>query len=94
MTVNCNPTGAAPQTLACATGADADSGALTADTLYLIRCDTDAWVDFNAAASNAAADDNYIPAFSAFPFTTENSVLHVSCLSVAVDGDCRLTKCQ
>lgn len=90
----CTPASGAPTLMVCTTGADADSGALTADKTYRIMCDTDAWVDFHTAASNAAADDTYVPAFQPFEFSTFNGQVHVSCLSVAVNGDCRITRCQ
>jgi len=92
----CIPLAGPPTLMACQTGADADSGALTTGKVHEIQCDTDAWLDFAAAASNAAADDKYLRAFSPYQFKTggAESILHVSCLSVAVNGDCRITECN
>lgn len=93
---DCVPAAGAPIKMACQTGADADSGALTTGKLYEITCLTDAWLDFAAAASNAAADDKYMPALRVYRFGTggPEAILHVSGLSVAVNGACYITECN
>lgn len=94
LTRACTPATGAPVKLAATTSSDADSGALDTYTNYRIDCDTDAWVDFADSASDAVADDTKIRAAVPEVFYTGADRIHWSALSVDVDGDCRLTKCQ
>ena len=85
----------APTKLACQTGADADSGALVKNTTYILRCESDAWIDWGTAATNALADDFKMLSGKYLRFSTHPSdATHVSCLSVAVNGDCYLHEAE
>ena len=85
----------APTKLACTTGADADSGALVQNTTYIMRCESDAWVDWGTAATTALADDFKLLAGKYFRFSTSAiNATHVSCLSVAVNGACYLHEAE
>lgn len=83
-------------TMAATTSTDADSGELDARSLYMLRCDTDAWVRFGAAAVTAVADDWLVGAGQIFfiPTGGPDNLRHISALSKDVDGDCRLIECQ
>lgn len=85
----------APTKLACTTGADADSGALVKNTSYILRCESDAWIDWGTAATNAVADDFKMLAGKYLRFSTSPLAdTHVSCLSVAVNGACYLHEAE
>jgi hypothetical protein len=97
MTRACYPAvGDVAITLEATTIADADSGALTIGSVYMIRCDTAAWVRFGSAAVTAAVDDWKIEVGEVFfiPTGGPESLAHVSVISVSVDGDCRLIECK
>lgn len=84
-------------TLAATTGADADSGALDAGSVYMLQCDTDAWLRWGTSAVTAVADDWLQPAGVVSYFSTggaTNLATHVSALSVSSNGDCRLLRCN
>jgi hypothetical protein len=82
-------------TLEATTSTDADSGALNAGSMYMLRCDTDAWIRFGAAAVTAAADDWLVGANEVFFIPTGGSenMVHISALSKDSNGDCRLIEC-
>lgn len=82
-------------TLEATTSTDADSGELNVPSMYMLRCDTDAWVRFGASAVTAAADDWLVMAGDMFFIPTGGSekMRHISALSKDSDGDCRLIEC-
>lgn len=83
-------------TLAATTSADADSGALERGSVYMLQCDTAAWLRWSSAAGTAAADDWLQPAGIVSFFATggrEQDAIHLSALSQTADGDCRLLRC-
>ncbi|MEM6533919.1 MAG: hypothetical protein AAF654_14960 [Myxococcota bacterium] len=83
-------------TLAATTATDADSGALGLGSVYMLQCDTDAWIRWGSSAVTAAADDWKQPAGVVSYFATGaagRKANHVSALSVSADGDCRLMQC-
>lgn len=84
----------APVRMQCQTGADADSGAMDALSVFRVDCDTDAWWLAGTAAVNAVANSTKIRAGVPEYFATDNSILYFSCLSVTTNGDCRISKCR
>lgn len=84
--------GAATITLAATTSLDADSGALQFNAVYMLRCDTDAWIRWGASAVTAASGDWKVGAGEVYYFATGGSqaLVHVSALSVSANGSCRL----
>jgi hypothetical protein len=78
------------------TSADADSGALGYNRLYMMMCDTDAWVRWGSTAADAAAHDWKLPAHMILFFLSGGSgnAVHVSAKSVTSNGDCRLLECR
>lgn len=83
-------------TMAATTSSDADSGALNDDSMYMMRCDTAAWVRFGSSAVNAAADDWLCEPGEVYfiPTGGDQSLLHISAKSKSVDGDVRLIECK
>jgi hypothetical protein len=85
---------ATPTRMQCQTGADADSGAMTVGEKIQVQCDTDAWWQAGSAAVTAVAHNTKLGAGVTYEFTTTDQAKHFSCLSVALNGDCRITRCQ
>ena len=79
--------------LACTTAADADSGALTANTRYVMYCDKSAYVRFGTAAVTAAAGDMVLYTGSWLEFGTSDSIRHVSVKNVDTTGSCHYLEC-
>jgi len=82
-------------TLEATTSTDADSGALNTLSMYMMTCDTDAWVRFGAAAVTAVADDWLCREGQVYFIPTGGSekMIHISALSKDVNGDVRLIEC-
>lgn len=82
-------------TLAATTGADADSGALNLDSMYMMSCDTDAWIRFGASAVTAVADDWLCRTGEVYfiPTGGPEKLRHISALSSSSNGDVRLIEC-
>ena len=82
-------------TLAATTGADADSGALNMDSMYMMSCDTDAWIRFGSAAVTAVADDWLCRTGEVYfiPTGGPERLAHISALSSSSNGDVRLIEC-
>lgn len=96
LTRACHPRiGDVALTLEATTSSDADSGALNIQSMYMLRCDTDAWVRFGASAVTAVADDWLAGAGEVYFIPTGGSekMVHISALSKDSNGDCRLIEC-
>ena len=83
----------AATTLNCSNVADADSGALTANTRYVLTCTDATYVRFGAAAVTAAAGDMIVPYGAWLEFATSDSIRHLSVLNVNSDAACYLLEC-
>jgi hypothetical protein len=93
----CTPRiGASAVRLQATTGTDADSGALNLDSVYMIQCDTAAWVRFGASAVTAVANDWLVSPGEIYfiPTGGQENMRHISALSKTVNGDCRLLECR
>lgn len=71
------------------------SGELSTGSLFMVRCETDAWVRFGAAAVTAAPDDWRINAGEVhfIPTGGRERMRHMSFRNVLIDGDCILMEC-
>ena len=90
----CVPKAGAATAIACTASASASSGALTADSRYLIQCEHDAYLVWGTSAATATSSGFIIPRRVAFDFATDDTVLYVACLNVDSDGACRYIECQ
>ena len=71
------------------------SGELNTGSLYMVRCETDAWVRFGAAAVTAAPNDWRINSGEVHFIATggRQKMRHMSFRNVTADGDCILMEC-
>jgi hypothetical protein len=83
----------AATTLNCSNVADADSGALTANTRYVLTCTDATYVRFGSAAVTAASGDMIVPSGAWLEFATTDSIKHLSVKNVNIDAACYLLEC-
>lgn len=83
----------AATTLDCSNVADADSGALTANTRYVLTCTDSTYVRFGSTAVTAAAGDMIVPNGTWLEFATSDSIRHLSVLNVNINAACYLLEC-
>lgn len=76
------------------TGASDSSAALTKNSRYLVKCDSEGYVRWGTSAATAASGDFKLPQDTVLPFRTNDTVIYFAARSVSVSGSCWVLECQ